>query len=58
MPSLEKHIENSVKRTGSEFRELHEWLDGPKTSIIQRIQRHNTIKISVTHPITLVEVLK
>ena len=29
MPSIEKHVETSLKRTGREYREIHEWIDDP-----------------------------
>ncbi|MEW6295173.1 MAG: hypothetical protein AB1467_02655 [Candidatus Diapherotrites archaeon] len=45
MPSLEKHIELSFKRTGREHREVHEWLDGRKLSAKERIERHDIANI-------------
>lgn len=29
MPSIEKHVEISKKRTGQAYREIHEWIDEP-----------------------------
>ena len=29
MPSIEKHVETSLKRTGKEYLEVHEWIDDP-----------------------------
>ena len=29
MPSIEKHVETSLKRTGKEYVEVHEWIDDP-----------------------------
>jgi hypothetical protein len=29
MPSIEKHVEISLKRTGKEYLEVHEWIDDP-----------------------------
>lgn len=29
MPSIQKHAENSLKRTGKEYLEVHEWIDDP-----------------------------
>jgi hypothetical protein len=42
MPSLKEHCDISKKRTGKEFRELHEWIDAPKEylGINHRIERH------------------
>ena len=42
MPSLEKHIALSKKRTGKEYREVHEWLDG-RMSYKERIARHDIV---------------
>ncbi|MFH0728308.1 MAG: hypothetical protein V2B19_18465 [Pseudomonadota bacterium] len=30
MPTIEKHIETSLKRTGKPYREIHEWIDDPQ----------------------------
>jgi len=40
MPSLEEHIKLSEKRTGEEYRELNEWLDGKGIDLLSRIDRH------------------
>ena len=29
MPSIEKHVEGSSKRTSKSYREVHEWIDDP-----------------------------
>ena len=29
MPSIQKHVETSLKRTGKEYLEVHEWIDDP-----------------------------
>ena len=29
MPTIEKHAETSLKRTGKEYLEVHEWIDDP-----------------------------
>lgn len=29
MPSIEKHVEISLKRTGREYLEVHQWIDDP-----------------------------
>lgn len=31
MPSIEKHVETSLKRTGKEYLEVHQWIDDPAT---------------------------
>ena len=45
MPSIKRHIELSLKRTGKEFREVHEWLDGKNISYKDRVIRHNITNI-------------
>ncbi|KYH42292.1 MAG: metal dependent phosphohydrolase [Candidatus Bathyarchaeota archaeon B63] len=40
MPSLREHIRLSRERTGEEFRELNEWLDGEGVSFLSKIDRH------------------
>lgn len=40
MPSIEKHIELSLERTGKEYRQLHEWLDGKNVRYKDRVARH------------------
>ncbi len=40
MPSIEKHIELSLERTGKEYREIHEWMDGKGLSHKERVARH------------------
>jgi hypothetical protein len=51
MVSLEKHIQLSLKRTGKEYRELHEWLDGKNISYKERLSRHNINNISKLLPV-------
>lgn len=51
MPSLEKHIELSIKRTGKEYREVHEWLDGDDVSFIEKLARHNFLTTSKFLPV-------
>lgn len=41
MPPLKDHIESSVKRTGKEYREVHEWIDHPEL----KNERHDFSKI-------------
>jgi ABC-type oligopeptide transport system ATPase subunit len=37
MPITEKHVEISLKRTGREYREVHEWIDDP----VHKYTRHD-----------------
>jgi hypothetical protein len=37
MPSIEKHVQTSLKRTGKDYREVHEWIDDPEN----KNERHN-----------------
>ena len=30
MPTIEKHIQKSIERTGKEYKEIHEWIDDPE----------------------------
>lgn len=30
MPSIEKHVETSLKRTGRGYPEVHQWIDDPE----------------------------
>jgi hypothetical protein len=45
MPSLEGHIKLSLKRTGKDYRRLHEWLDGKDVSHKDRFERHSIINV-------------
>lgn len=45
MPSIEKHIELSLKRTGKEHRKIHEWMDGKRIGYKERIARHRITNI-------------
>jgi len=51
MPSIEKHIELSLKRTGEEYREVHEWMDEEDTSYKERIAKHRIYNIPRFFPI-------
>jgi len=42
MPPIAKHLETSSKRTGNEYRELHEWLDKDPE---KKAERHDITKI-------------
>ena len=44
MPSIEKHAEISMKRTGKSFTEVHEWIDDPQ----HKNERHDITKIPDT----------
>jgi DNA phosphorothioation-dependent restriction protein DptG len=44
MPSIEKHMEISKKRTNNPYREIHEWIDEPQ----HKDERHDIIKIPET----------
>ncbi len=41
MPSIEKHLNKSMERTGKEYREIHEWIDEPN----HKHERHDITKI-------------
>ena len=41
MPSIEKHIETSLKRTGKAYREIHEWIDDPQL----KNERHDITRV-------------
>jgi len=51
MPSLKGHIKLSLKRTGKEFRELNEWMDGKNVPYRERINRHKLSNIPKYKPI-------
>lgn len=44
MPSLDEHMRRSEKRTGRDYRELNEWLDGSHASSLRRLERHLRVK--------------
>ena len=41
MPSIEKHIETSIQRTGKPYREVHEWIDDPQ----HKNERHDITRV-------------
>lgn len=42
MPPIDLHVKTSIERTGKEYGEVHEWLDGdPK----KKAERHDITKI-------------
>ncbi len=51
MPSIEKHIKLSLKRTGKEYREINEWMDGKNLSYRERVARHRLTNIPRFLPI-------
>lgn len=42
MPPVEKHVQASMERTGRNYREVHEWLDGDAG---KKAGRHDITKI-------------
>lgn len=42
MPPIEKHLKISLERTGKEYREVHEWIDGDPA---KKAERHDITKI-------------
>lgn len=51
MPSIEKHTQLSLKRTGKEYREIHEWMDGKNINYKDRVARHRISNIPKFLPI-------
>ncbi len=45
MPSIEKHIELSLKRTGKNYKNLHEWIEGFDSTKKDKEERHDILKI-------------
>ncbi len=42
MPPIEKHLKISLERTGKDYREVHEWIDGDPA---KKAERHDITKI-------------
>lgn len=42
MPPIDKHVKVSLERTGKEYREVHDWLDGEPE---KKAERHDITKI-------------
>ncbi len=42
MPPIEKHLKISLERTGKDYREVHEWIDGDPD---KKAERHDITKI-------------
>ena len=51
MPSIEKHIELSLERTGKEYKEIHEWMDGRGVSYKEIAARHRITIVPIFLPI-------
>lgn len=41
MPDLQVHVQSSLKRTGKEYLEVHQWIDNPET----KYERHDWTKV-------------
>jgi hypothetical protein len=41
MPTIEKHVENSMQRTDKSYREVHEWIDNPQ----HKNERHDITRV-------------
>ncbi len=42
MPPIVKHVKTSLDRTGKEYKEIHEWLDGDPE---KKAERHDITKM-------------
>lgn len=42
MPPTDVHVKTSIERTGKEYKEVHEWIDGDET---KKAERHDITKI-------------
>lgn len=42
MPPIDRHLKVSLERTGKEYREVHEWIDGDPG---KKAERHDITKI-------------
>lgn len=45
MPPINEHVKLSLKRTGKDYRELHEWMEGIHSTKKEKEERHDIIKI-------------
>ena len=45
MPTINEHFKLSLKRTGKDYRELHEWIEGFHFTKKEKEERHNILKI-------------
>ncbi|RJP90973.1 MAG: hypothetical protein C4518_08195 [Desulfobacteraceae bacterium] len=41
MPTIEKHVEISLQRTGKPYLEVHEWMDDPRN----KTERHDITRV-------------
>lgn len=44
MPSLDEHVRRSSERTGEDWRQLNQWLDGDYVPLLKRFERHLLVK--------------
>ncbi len=44
MPSVAKHMQMSLDRTGKDYKEIHEWIDDPE----KKNERHDFTKVLAT----------
>ena len=51
MPPIHEHIEISRNRTGKEYRELHEWIEGVNATPKEHEERHDILKIPQFLPV-------
>lgn len=49
MPGIRQHMEISEKRTGKDYKELHEWMDPWGTDVALGKERHDITKIPEHH---------
>lgn len=42
MPPIEKHLKASIEKTGKDYKNVHEWLDGDPA---KKAERHDITKI-------------
>lgn len=42
MPPIDKHLKASLEKTGNDFREVHQWIDGDPE---KKAERHDITKI-------------
>lgn len=51
MPSIKKHLELCLRRTGKDYKEIHEWIDSRDISHKERAERHDITQIQRYIPI-------
>ncbi len=47
MPTINEHFRLSLKRTGKEYKELHEWIEGFHSTKKEKEERHSILKIPI-----------